>query len=86
MDGSHTLPVVTSDFVYFMLIGVKRLSGNQFGVIQIDREEAIKYCTKNVKEIRHNENRLDCINHGEHPLWMLYARKSANVLTECRSG
>jgi hypothetical protein len=38
----RTPTIVTSDFVYLLLIGDRRLAETQFGKIQIDRTEEIR--------------------------------------------
>ena len=55
MDRLQTPPIVTSDFVYLRLIGDKRLAEDQFGKIQIDRNEEIRNWANNMKDIRQNE-------------------------------
>jgi hypothetical protein len=55
MDRLQTPPIVTSDFVYFRLIGDRRLAENDFGKIQIDRSEEIKKWADKLKEIRQSE-------------------------------
>jgi hypothetical protein len=45
-------PIVTSDFVYLRLIGVRRLAETQFGKTEIDRTE------ENSMDVRRNVVRL----------------------------
>ena len=58
MDRLQTPPIVTSDFVYLRLIGDRRLSEDQFGMIQIDRSEEIKKWTEKMKEVEQQEKNV----------------------------
>jgi hypothetical protein len=46
--------MVTSDFVYFRLIGDRRLAEDQFGKIQIDRTEEIRNWAGKMRSVRQN--------------------------------
>jgi hypothetical protein len=54
MDRLQTPPMVTSDFVYFRLIGDRRLAEDQFGKIQIDRTEEIRNWAGKMRSVRQN--------------------------------
>jgi uncharacterized protein YecE (DUF72 family) len=58
MDRLQTPPVVTSDFVYLRLIGDRRLAEDQFGKIQIDRNEEIRNWANKMKEVKQNEKNV----------------------------
>lgn len=45
----HTLPIVTSDFVYVRLIGDRSIQEKDFGHIQIDRIKRMKKIARNFK-------------------------------------
>src|SRR5512145_1180917 len=58
MDRLQTPPIVTSDFVYLRLIGDRRLAEDQFGKIQIDRNEEIRNWANKMKEVKQNEKNV----------------------------
>ena len=58
IDRLQTPPIVTSDFVYLRLIGDRRLAEDQFGKIQIDRNEEIRNWANRMKEVKQNEKDL----------------------------
>src|SRR4029078_10451455 len=48
-------PIVTSDFVYLRLIGDRSIKESDFGEIQKDREQEMKYWTQKFKAVQENE-------------------------------
>jgi uncharacterized protein YecE (DUF72 family) len=55
LDRIQSPPIVTSDFVYLRLIGDRSIKENEFGEIQKDREQEMKYWTHKFKALRENE-------------------------------
>jgi uncharacterized protein YecE (DUF72 family) len=55
LDRIQSPPIVTSDFVYLRLIGDRSIKEEDFGVIQKDREEEMKYWTHKFKAVQENE-------------------------------
>jgi uncharacterized protein YecE (DUF72 family) len=43
LDKIQSLPIVTTDFVYLGLIGDRSIKDDEFGKIQKDREQEMKY-------------------------------------------
>jgi uncharacterized protein YecE (DUF72 family) len=54
-DSTQSPPIVTSDFVYLRLIGDRSIKESEFGEIQKDREQEMKYWTHKTKAVRENE-------------------------------
>jgi uncharacterized protein YecE (DUF72 family) len=55
LDRIQSPPIVTSDFVYLRLIGDRSIKESDFGEIQKDREEEMKYWTHKFKAVQQNE-------------------------------
>jgi uncharacterized protein YecE (DUF72 family) len=55
LDTIQSPPIVTSDFVYLRLIGDRSIKETDFGEIQNDREQEMKYWTRKFKAVRENE-------------------------------
>jgi uncharacterized protein YecE (DUF72 family) len=55
MDRLQAPPVVTTDFVYLRLIGPGRLAEDQFGKIQIDRNEESRNWANKMKDLKQNQ-------------------------------
>ncbi len=55
LDRIQSPPVVTSDFVYLRLIGDRSIKENDFGRIQKDREQEMKYWSDEFMATEENE-------------------------------
>jgi len=55
LDRIQSPPIVTSDFVYLRLIGDRSIKESDFGKIQKDREQEMKYCAHKFKAVSENE-------------------------------
>ena len=55
LDRIQSPPIVTSDFVYLRLIGDRSIKEGDFGRIQKDRTEEMKYWTDKFRAVQENE-------------------------------
>jgi uncharacterized protein YecE (DUF72 family) len=55
LDRIQSPPIVTSDFVYLRLIGDRSIEEIDFGKIQKDREQEMKYWAHKFKAVSENE-------------------------------
>jgi len=55
LDKIQSPPIVTSDFVYLRLIGDRSIKETDFGRIQKDREQEMKYWSDKFRAIEENE-------------------------------
>ena len=55
LDRIKSPPIVTSDFVYLRLIGDRSIKESDFGEIQKDREQEMKYWTQKFKGVQETE-------------------------------
>jgi uncharacterized protein YecE (DUF72 family) len=55
LDRIQSPPIVTSDFVYLRLIGDRSINENEFGEIQKNREQEMKYWGHKFKAVQENE-------------------------------
>ncbi|HZO11486.1 MAG TPA: DUF72 domain-containing protein, partial [Nitrososphaeraceae archaeon] len=55
LDRIQSPPIVTSDFVYLRLIGDRSIKESDFGEIQKDRENEMKYWVHKFKAVQENE-------------------------------
>jgi uncharacterized protein YecE (DUF72 family) len=58
LDRIQSPPIVTSDFVYLRLIGDRSISEDNFGRIQKDREQEMKYWARKFKAVQENEKEV----------------------------
>jgi uncharacterized protein YecE (DUF72 family) len=58
LDRIQSPPIVTSDFVYLRLIGDRSIREADFGKIQKDREQEMKYWSDKFKTIQENEKNV----------------------------
>ncbi len=55
LDRIQSPPIVTSDFVYLRLIGDRSIKESDFGNVQKDREQEMKYWAHKFKAVQENE-------------------------------
>lgn len=58
LDKIQSPPVVTTDFVYLRLIGDRSIKEDEFGKIQKDREQEMKYWSDRFRTARKDEKEL----------------------------
>lgn len=58
LERIQSPPIVTSDFVYLRLIGDRSIKESDFGEIQKDREQEMKYWTQKFKGVQENEKNV----------------------------
>ena len=59
LDIIQTPPIVTTDFVYLRLIGDRSIKETDFGMIQKDRENEMKYWADKFSETQENGNNVN---------------------------
>ena len=58
LDKIQSPPVVTTDFVYLRLIGDRSIKEDEFGKIQKDREQEMKYWSDRFRTVQKDEKEL----------------------------
>ena len=58
LDKIQSPPVVTSDFVYLRLIGDRSIREEEFGKIQKDRQQEMKYWSDRFRTVEENEKHV----------------------------
>ena len=58
LDKIQSPPVVTTDFVYLRLIGDRNIKEDEFGKIQKDREQEMKYWSDRFRTVQKDEKKL----------------------------
>ena len=55
LDKIQSPPIVTTDFVYLRLIGDRSIKDDEFGKIQKDREQEMKYWSNKIRTVQKDE-------------------------------
>lgn len=55
LDKIQSPPIVTSDFVYLRLIGDRTIKDDEFGKIQKDREQEMRYWSNKIRTVQKDE-------------------------------
>lgn len=55
LDKIQSPPIVTTDFVYLRLIGDRSIKDDEFGKIQKDREQEMRYWSNKIKMVQKDE-------------------------------
>lgn len=55
LDKIQSPPIVTTDFVYLRLIGDRSIRDDEFGKIQKDREQEMRYWSNKIKTVQKDE-------------------------------
>jgi len=58
LDKIQSPPIVTTDFVYLRLIGDRSIKDDEFGKIQKDREQEMKYWSNKIRTVQKDEKEV----------------------------